>query len=516
MVETARGPDGEYAIRKPGQGWVQVPEQEYLQARQSRTERALGAFGDALQDSGGFLLDALTPLTGRGLARDEAGEVTGLAPTLGQQVLGANDARQEARSRADPLAAGIGGGAGLAAEALLPGAVAGRLARGGARMAAPRVVGPGTAAQRPLVGRFTDTAARVVDGVRGRTPAAADGAMGAQRTAPGLRSADVGERALRGMLEPEQLDELAADLSLGKLYTPGDALALRAAAGGDDIARAEVRRESEELFRSNVALDRMAGGGRQSINAIRDEGAEAANRVVLNELGENIGTRLTATNMRRIGDELGQTFEDAAEAAGDLRFTGDDRAALEWLGRQATADDARLVDGYVGDINANMNEAGALPQKAARQIRNNLGKDISNAAQAGDFSRAQTLGDLQDVLDGIVERQLPQEVAEGLFDARYKYRIFKALERSTATVDAGGKVNLASFMRAYQRRNRFGSNTANEGQRGEGFFRKMETLRYLQTKVQPSSGTVQRLLANSPAAAAAGTAAGVGGFLLGQ
>ena len=351
------------------------------------------------------------------------------------------------------------------------------------------------------------------DDVVAKSRARGDGINSQRVTDP---SFDSTERSLRGYRTPQQMDDLAADLGEASPITPGDELALNARAGGDDIGNADKIRAREELSRGDILGDRIAGRGR-SINETRESGEAMASKLVMRELGEPVGERLTSANYKRLRGEIGQQFDDAAEAAGDLDFAADDLAKLEDTAVRANADDVRLTEKYIEDIKADIDKnGGTLSTKDAAQYRTQLGKDIQTAAQRGESSRAGTLGDVQDVLDDIVERQIPDDVSESLADARYKWRIIKSLDR-TATTDPGGNINLRSFMTSMQSKgNRFGRSSG-RGAKGEEFYSNLETLRYLTERVSPSSGTAERLRANA-GKAALGTlvTAGGGAGLLGN
>ncbi len=113
------------------------------------------------------------------------------------------------------------------------------------------------------------------------------------------------------MPTPEELVDPGEDMRLGPLTTRGDDVALKPRSGTDELQRVDEIRQSEEFYRCDVLTDRNAMGGR-SINATRDNGQEAATRIVLHEFGEPIGYRLTNSNMGRIWENLGAEFEDAA------------------------------------------------------------------------------------------------------------------------------------------------------------------------------------------------------------
>jgi hypothetical protein len=504
MAQFARNPEtGEFAIRYAGEDWQLVDEVTYTRLKAARDEGApetfLRSLGDSVRQLATGAASLLTnPDSAQGrLSREQFQDIT---------------QTQEVRRQSNPIAATAG--------AVLPDVAVGALTGGGGSLAArvgttaavegaigaarnpdaplqgalvQGALGAAGGAAAPLVDRFVGSAQTVVNRARAASRGPDD--LNAARN-PDPSDAGGGERQLEGYLTPEELDELAADFSEGRLYTRGDRQALEARTV-DDLDAADDARRTEELMRSNVIGDSVFGG----IGAIRDRAEGIATKVVMRELGENRASRLTSTTARRLRDEIVQPFEDAARAAGDLRLSRSDVGELDRAVLEASADDRPLVESVVSRLKEDLSDDLVLRQEQASQYRTRLGSDIRRAAQAGRYERAQSLGDVQDVIDEIVERQVPADVSEALAEARYRYRIWKSLERSSATTTAGGEINLRSFMNAYERSggpgaNRFGRSSGRTEQ-GDRFFRTLETLRFLTDRVEPSSGTAQRLLANT-------------------
>lgn len=498
-MEFYRGPNGEYGVTDASGKFREVSEQDYQQLQKGPIGSMAGAAGDFLQDEAGFLIENLGP---RSLSAP--GRKPFWTERFGRHLQESNDERQAARRAANPITTDVGNVAGFGASLVIPG-------------------GPADVATAPLRGAAAATrrapasmSERILDNIATNTQDAAEasrrvptgrerGGIGADVTA----SPEFGSSRpiLRGMLSPEELDELATDLSTGPLTTRGDRAALRARTS-DELSKADTTRQAEELYRSDVIADRIAGRG-HSINAIRDNAEEATTRLVAAELGNPNAGRLTMEVLREERKAVSSTFNQAMEDAGDLRFAEDDLLSLDEAVTRAGADDERLVKGYVDDIKADasrsksVDEAGevtsALPTSRATQYRNRITKDIERAQNAGRMDRVASLSEVQEVLDDIIERQAVQldpGVSEALADARYKWRILKTLDRSS-TVDAGGKVNLRSFLNAYQARGNRAGKASTRHSQGAAFLRKLETLSYLTQRVEPSSGTAQRLMAKT-------------------
>ena len=495
MNQLVRGPNGEYGYWDPTTGLQEISKEEYEQFGKTRGERFRGAVGDALQDTAGAgvgLLDMVGGLLGNvtspGIGR----------PGLGAEIGAQNDPRQQARGMVDAPMVNAGTAAAIGGEMLVPGA--GTLSRASGailgRSAGSRI---GLRAGADAIEASAESAAR---------RASINAARNADNAAAGNGP------LLRGFLQADELDDLAAEFSSGRLYTPGDARTLRATTPAE-MDQGNALRQTEELGRSNIAADRALGMGR-SINGIRDNAEAIGTKVVMREMGDNTDELLTSTKLNELGREIAKPFEDAAKEAGAFKFTPADVNDLQEAAARAGADDANLVNRFVERMTSDMKatDAAAATQASAREMNNSvarqyrtqLGKEISNAANAGRFDRAQALGEIQDVLDTIVQRQVSSETSDALTEARKRYRTYKAVQRSTATTSAGGEINIRSFMNAYQRRNRGGRNSRSD-ERRDKFYRTMETLNYLTQRVEPSSGTAQRLLAGGAAQTAGGIAA---------
>ncbi|MGB0662071.1 MAG: hypothetical protein ACPGNV_18090 [Mangrovicoccus sp.] len=518
MTEFAHDPEtGQTYMRAPGRRWVPVSEAEadqieradqlgparaaYAGLKNSVQQLAAGAgtmigVPDAPEElerlraeQGGLravhpvasTAGALTPDIGLAAA-------TGGASVLGSIGRGAavDFALGALRSPEAPLEAG--------ARNAAIGAAAGGAVAGAAKLGA---IGG------DLVGKFRGT---VQDVAAAHGPQSMHGPRSigaAENLDPSYASS---ERALAGFLQPEELDELAADFGAGKIYTPADAAALRARAGTPELGRADAWREYEELGRSNVAADRVMGAGR-SINEIRANADDVAVQVVMRELGETSATRLTSQNLNRLEVELGETFEHAAKEAGDFVFQRSDLARLADIAEDASADDAATVGRYVTRIFRDApgtervlagDQANAtMLSDHARQYRTRLGNEIVAAMRQGQVQRIASLRDVQQVLDDVLDRQIGRETADALEEARYRWQILTAVRGSTATTDAGGGLNLRSFMTAMQRGVNRGGRITKKTKEGDQFYRTMETLAYLTTRVVPNSGTAQRIIAQS-------------------
>ncbi|QDY70136.1 hypothetical protein [Qingshengfaniella alkalisoli] len=513
MIETAHNSEtGEFAVRQPGLGWQVVDQDTYEHARQmaeagerSLPENLVREIGSQWQDfagtvteaagGGGLIGGGLSVLSGQYSQAQRPGAMQEDLRSAGREIQQANDPQQQARYAQFP---GIGAGAmvldptnfvpvGGAAKGLGMGRLGSR--------AGERVVGETTS-------RVVGAAEQVVARTRGRV--AQDAA--AQETARARTRRGVGaqanpdapaapqERVLAGMLTPDEVDDLANDLDLGKLLTPGDRAALRARVDTDEIQRADAMRSAEELSRSNVVTDRARGG----VNEVRDNAANAATRLVMNELGEGAAFRLTAENMGKLVEQSQQVFEKAAREAGDIPIANRRYAELQDIADDVGTDDANVIQRYIDNITKDAKDhADVLPNKLVRDYRTKVGRAAQRAAAGDNFERSLALRDVQEWLDKLVDERVSGETREALAEARYRWRIIRALEGSTASTDAGGKVNLPSFVRSYQRGgNRFFKSTGKEESRGRDFSRALETLRFLTAKVEPDSGTAGRVLHN--------------------
>ena len=383
-------------------------------------------------------------------------------------------------------------------------AAIGATAAFGGALLAPVVVGGikvGTKAGNQLRNRFGNVAESVVQRSRAQT----DSINAARNASPEYSS---GGRILGGQNTVAQMDELALDLGMkqGDLYTSGMERQLNATTKAEMDAGTALR-EQEELFSTNVALDRTGGGGK-SINQVKDNIEEAGTQVVMRELGENLESRMTWQNMQRLEDEIVQPFKEAQEQAGPIKLETGDTSAIDDIVVRAEANDERLLQNYIDNMNDDIAKGGGeLKPKDAQQLRTRLGKDILSASKNGQAARAGSLSDLRDVLDSAMERNLDGETLEALTDARHKYRVLKSVQRSTATTGGGGKLNIRSFINAWQRS---GNNQYGRTSKGsEAFNRNLETLQNLNEKITPSSGTAQRLIAGA-ASGPIGTALGAG------
>jgi hypothetical protein len=537
MADILKGPDGNYYLKPPTArspaDLIPLSEADLEVVREGGAEAFLKAAG---QQAGGIVGGALE-------LGEKGTNALGLTDSTTFQEVGEFTRRQQdVRSRANPSASTLGNVAGMAPDValgVLSGGTTlpGQMARAGAvegtlgALRSPEDPLTGAAIQgtvgavAPLAGPVTGALGKgarkgleigrnAVETVRGRSLSAAVNAtpdMGA-----------TSERVLRGMLTPDEVLELEMDLSTGSLMTRGDVAALNARSASQ-IEAADALRQSEELYRSDVIADRIAGRGK-SVNGIRDNGKNAATKVILSELGNPNAQRLTYAVIRDEFKAQSAVFQNAEQIAGDLKFEAPDVQKLIDVSQQASMDDADLVSAYMNDIMGDALGTGdgtatdVLASGKAGQYRNRLRKDIDRASLAGRMERVQSLTDIMDVLDDITERQavkVDPGVGEALAEARYRWRILKSLDRSTATTDAAGSVNLKSFLTQYQARgNRAGKSTA-RNVRGKRFMDTLETLKFLTERVEPSSGTAQRLLAKASPVAGGASAVGALSVALG-
>jgi hypothetical protein len=392
------------------------------------------------------------------------------------------------------MLAGAAIGGALGGGSILGGNI---LAKGAARLAEP-VAG--------LVGRTKRTMGNLVGENRSLSAAAADGGVAFEGSEP----------ILSGMTRGMGLDELSADLGIGRLGTRSERRMLETASP-EEFAAAKSMREKEQLFASNIIGDTALGG----VTGTRANARLGLNRLVSREVGMPNTDQFTQTATNAARKETSKVFNESFEAAGDLRFEADDLAKFDEAVLQSSADGRPQVEAVINDIKADMTPEGVLPNDKAVATRNRLTKYMDGAGS--DMPRRQALEDVREALDDIIERQAVLKdpgVAEALAEARYRWRILSSLEAPGA-VDAGGDINIRSFSNAMKRHGNKGLRRTRMNERGRQFAEHLETLDFLSQKVVPSSGTAERLIASTmntltgPAAIGAG-AATLGGMLFGR
>lgn len=436
-----------------------------------------------------------------------AGIATGGAGSLLARIGGTaavEGALGAVRNPDDPLeGAAIQGSIGAAVPLGGAAARAGGRALGGAAQRVGGAVRGNIYADRALERIGRSRRGMRADELEGRAAAVSDGTEplggAAARERQSLSAADnpdapqvPRERALAGLLTPEEVDDLALELDAGPLLGQGNRRALAARVDSGEMERADQLRASEELASTSVLTDWAAGGPA----AIKDNVKNAGTRLIMQELGTGEGARLTAENFRRLMGQSQEVFERAAAEAGDVPVAGRKLGQLQDIADEIGADDAGPIQRLIDNIHKDVTDRGGiLRNRTLRDYRTKTGRQAMSAASGDKLERANAYREVQAWLDDLVEERVSPATQEALEDARYKWRILRALEGSNATTDAGGNVNLRSFINQYQRAgNRFFKSTSRTEGASDLFSRRLETLAYLGQQVVPSSGTAERLI----------------------
>lgn len=409
----------------------------------------------------------------------------------------------------------LGGATALAGDLLLPGpselvGAGGRMAgRVGSRIGG---MGRGIRAADEAAEVTADSLRRVDDILAPRRDleysggSIADDSMGAARN-PDTSGFSGTRRDKYGMLTPEEAD------AIGLPLTAGDRLALGAARGSDDVAKARQLRVSEEL-------DRSAELG--SIGNIRDATYRGVNRAREGQkewftkwLGATLGdpnveslTRATRADLRAGTKAIFQKhIDNNPNPIGSQELAMDAHKIAE----ASTVDAKGQVEKWAKEITeAQEPGTGAIPGEKFSSLRKGIMDDMESAFGAGNYDLGKALSQLEELMDDALMKTLdPEDIAE-LKEARKQWRYHKALQYRSAT-DRGGELNPVSFMNAYDAVTP-GFKRASRAPTPEESL--IETMAYLQAKVQPDSGTVQRLL-NAVRNTGLGPQGAVGAGLLG-
>lgn len=326
MVDYARGPNGEYAVRREGQNWEPVDQATYETLKQGRGERALRSFAGALQDTAGFAVEALTPgfmapgaWSDRGLYDPERmaeaqarGEMT-----PGEAIMAENDPQQAARMAVDPNAA-MAGYAGELAVPLPFGAAAIAGARGARAAASPVAKGlaQGVATGDNLVAR----SGSVTDSTRGIT--------GAPGPAGGVEDIVGGSQLRSNRLEDTLFRD--ADPNLQAVEMAQDT-GIKLSRG---MERGSVSQQAaEESLTSNP-------GGRAAFNEhIANPNIDTVVSNTRQAFGLKPGTKLTWDDFAKGSDEISGEFADiAASIKGRHTLSNADIADMRSRVANATGD----------------------------------------------------------------------------------------------------------------------------------------------------------------------------------
>lgn len=275
------------------------------------------------------------------------------------------------------------------------------------------------------------------------------------------------------------LDEAMAR---GLPLTPGDQAYLAARSDGE-LALARNFRSAEELRRSHPEL----GAG---INNVRDGQRQWITDRVAAELDLPAGTRLTPDVLGDKFDELGRVFDDVARVIGEVPISKGRLGELEGLQM-----DARLAyQGQLGRVHGelerilNRNE-GMLTGADLAHLKVQLDKMMTTATRQGDHAMLADAQEYFRVLQDAMLENAPDELRGVLQDANRQYGLLKRLTQTAQTVDAEGVVNVQTLY------NNFGRNPSRyKNAREDDLLRSLQTLRFLQTRLTPTSGTAERML----------------------
>lgn len=264
-------------------------------------------------------------------------------------------------------------------------------------------------------------------------------------------------------------------------------------------------RRTEDVLATLPFSSEMAGN---TIDAQRT----AFNRAILERAGINDDRAIPEVLDRAHGDwgrEYNNTLQQIPVLFADRPFLGDLRSAgrgVEQNGRGVFDDQLRAVEDLARNTSAPLD-----PRRVAA-IRSDIG---DRARATSDGSLRNGLRELQDALDGLVERQANSAVADDIRDLRRRYAALVVVEDAMAggtQIDrAQGNVPFGSFRSAVSGGDR------RAFARGRGQYNELARVGdYLATRT-PNSGTAERtaikdlLTFETPSAVVGGFAGGAPG-----
>lgn len=287
-----------------------------------------------------------------------------------------------------------------------------------------------------------------------------------------------------GFLTP---DEAAAQ---GIPLTPGDQLKL-AASNADQASFADRLRRAEELRSTDPVFGRAIGETREAQKAwVTQRVAQAA--------GMDPAKPLTDAAIGQAFTRVGQVFDDVAQQVGEVPLSKGTIGQLEGIlldnsHRSWISQIAKVHKELVGFLEKGNDVLGASEWQ---EIQHTLNKRIASATSDGDIGYLNKLHDYQGILQDAMLDTAPPQLRSVLQAANEQYRMLKILTRTQGVRTSDGEVNLPSLLTG------FGNNPARFKTAGESMLlRQLNTVRDLQTKLVPSSGTAERILANLPRAA---------------
>lgn len=289
---------------------------------------------------------------------------------------------------------------------------------------------------------------------------------------------------LSGYLSPKELD------AAGIPYTRGDAMSLLARSD-DEMKAAATVRNMEELQRSGVFGN--------TTNAIRDAQKTGFTQYIKKELGiaADDARALTDTRMGEIFQGLGKQFDEIRSAAGPEvrmgeRFGNSLKALVDNAEPDTQARLAKLVDGI---FQKNGGDTGpiTLSQKSIGDIERQLGKMVDVGINHGNYALLSDAMFIRMQIREAVERQLPDKLKGEMQKLRKQYALASSLTRKGVR-DVAGEINPASLRNSWNLNPNYSKKQIGQDDLG----RALETAAYLTSRVVPSSGTSERLLANMP------------------
>ena len=388
--------------------------------------------------------------------------------------------------------------------ALIQGALAGAgplaVAGGRAAMRAMPNIGGGTGvlnqALSAMPGTMGQRAAARIEAAAAAESGAGGGGAGV-RIGEGVQGAGGAGKHYTGYMDKAELE------ARGYQTTLGDNLALGAEKGTGQASYAQRIRNAEELRRSDPVFGRQIEGVRENQRA-----------VLTRRMAEGIGSSdevLTPASLGEAFTRLGNEYEQHAATIGHVLI--DQRAIekLNGIADQAHGSYAPWVKKIVQDVQGAMDD-NILSAKDWAATRHEINRGIEAATRQGAGGK---LGDAQamlEVLQDAIYKTLPKD-ARGAMDATNRqYALLKTLASRPGNIGADGYVNPTSLASSFGRNpKRYKDSLTSD------FMREVDTVRFLNQRMTPNSGTADRLLAN-PGRAVAGAlplAGGLGGMTAG-
>ena len=380
----------------------------------------------------------------------------------------------------------LGGGAGAAfrvlPEMLANVAGVGAVASGGRALArvpglAANAIGPmATRAGTALEGTLTSAADALDVASGGRMVNRVTNRMDITNGPPLPPGAGGTDRALQGFLT---LDEAA---QTGLPLTYGDELALTAR-NSDELAHSQRVRNAEELKRT----DPVTGG---LVERTREAQKDWATQQVKQRLGIEGSVMITGGVLDDVVTNLGQQFNDFAQIVGSAPIDSI-LTRLDDIAEQATGPHGSQINNIVADARkfASQND-GSIIGSDWQLLNTRLGKMMERGGAQGDFAKVSDARAIQEVFIDLLERNLPDAAQDSMQVTRSQYGLAKTLLKNKGHLSPDGRVNSNSL---------YGTLLKKEGVRNradDSLLRMMETDRFLTTRITPSSGTAERLLAN--------------------